>query len=101
MSYEILGSKGQYWTCQQGAWSDYLKVATAFGWAPEGAFFRDDVRGFGPHDSGSKLSRSVLSPWDKSASLIGNILVRPPALHQPSASRQWRGDVMSDWVQAL
>jgi hypothetical protein len=48
MSYEILGSKGQYWTCQQRAWRDYLKLAPVFGWAPEGAFFKDDEEGFGP-----------------------------------------------------
>jgi len=42
MSYEVLGSKGKYWTCHQFAWHDYLKVAIAFGWVPEGAFFKCD-----------------------------------------------------------
>jgi hypothetical protein len=55
MSYEILGSNGKYWTCHQSAWRDYLKLATAFGWAPEGAFFKCDEVGFGAHPSGSYL----------------------------------------------
>jgi hypothetical protein len=55
MSYEILGSNGKDWTCHQLAWRDYLKVATAFGWAPEGAFFKCDELGFGEHPSGSYL----------------------------------------------
>jgi hypothetical protein len=67
MSYEILGSKGQYWTCQQGAWSDYLKLAAAFGWAPEGAFFRDDERGFGPHASGSYIGNDWQQVGDDDA----------------------------------
>jgi hypothetical protein len=55
MSYEILGSSGQYWSCNQLAWRDYLKVATAFGWTPEGAFFKCDEIGSGEHPSGSYL----------------------------------------------
>jgi hypothetical protein len=53
MSYEILGNNGKYWTCHQLAWPDYLRVAAAFGWAPEGAFFKNDELGFGDHPSGS------------------------------------------------
>jgi hypothetical protein len=74
MSYEILGSRGQYWTCQQGAWSDYLKLATAFGWAPEGAFFRDDERGFGPHDSGSYIGNDWQQVGDDDARAFGAAL---------------------------
>jgi hypothetical protein len=53
MSYEILGSTGQYWSCHQCAWRHYLKIAIAFGWVPEGAFFKCDEVGFGEHPSGS------------------------------------------------
>jgi hypothetical protein len=71
MSYEILGSNGKYWTCHQSAWPDYLKVATAFGWAPEGAFFKDDEGGFRPHSSGSYLGNDRQQVSDDDARAFG------------------------------
>jgi hypothetical protein len=91
MSYEILGSKGQYWTCQQGAWSDYLKLATAFGWAPEGAFFRDDERGFGPHDSGSYIGNDWQQVGDDDARAFGaalNLAIATINAHSPMTDDQ-------------
>lgn len=55
MSYELLGSNNKYWTCQQGAWGFYLDLAAAFGWLPEGAFFKWDEGGFREHPSGSYI----------------------------------------------
>ena len=55
MSYEILRSNGKYWTCHQSDWGGYLDVAIAFGWLPEGAFFKCDEGGFGEHRSGSYI----------------------------------------------
>ena len=40
MSYEILGSTGKNWSCHQSIWGLYLDLAEAFGWKPEGAFFK-------------------------------------------------------------
>ena len=55
MSYEILGSTGKNWSCHQSIWGLYLDLAEAFGWKPEGAFFKCDELGFGEHPSGSYL----------------------------------------------
>jgi hypothetical protein len=43
MSYEILSSSAKYWSCHQCDWGNYLDVAIAFGWEPEGAFFKHDA----------------------------------------------------------
>lgn len=76
MSYEILGNNGQYWSCNQGGWSAYLKVAIAFGWAPEGAFFKDDEAGFGPHPSGSYMGNDRQLVTDEDARAFGAALRR-------------------------
>jgi hypothetical protein len=55
MGYEFWGRKGKYWSCHQEDWRFYLDVATAFGWVPEGAFFKCDEGGYGEHPSGSYL----------------------------------------------
>src|SRR4051812_5064336 len=55
MGYDMLGDTGKDWSCGQLAWRDYLVLATAFGWAPDGAFFKCDEAGFGEHPSGSYL----------------------------------------------
>jgi len=74
MSYEVLSSKGKYWTCQQSAWPDYLKVATAFGWAPDGAFFKNDEVGLGDHPSGSYLGNDWQQVTDADARAFGTAL---------------------------
>jgi hypothetical protein len=74
VSYEILGNNGKYWSCNQGGWFSYLKVATAFGWAPEGAFFKDDEAGFGPHPSGSYLGNDRQRVTDEDARAFGAAL---------------------------
>ena len=74
MSYEILGSNDKYWTCHQYAWRDYLKVATAFGWAPEGAFFKCDEGGFGEHPSGSYLGNDWQTVTDDDARAMATAL---------------------------
>ena len=95
MSYEILGSKGQYWTCQQRAWRDYLKVATAFGWAPEGAFFKDDEEGFGPRSCGSYLGNDRQQVTDDDARAFG------AALHLAIATINARSPMTDDQAMAL
>src|SRR4051794_38182995 len=69
MSYEIFGSNGKYWTCRQCDWGFYLDVATAFGWVPEGAFFKCDEAGFREHPSGSYLGNDfqIVTATDASA----------------------------------
>jgi hypothetical protein len=67
MSYEILGKSGNYWTCPQCSWQHYLRIATAFGWAPDGAFFKNDEGGFGPHPSGSYLGNDWQLVTDEDA----------------------------------
>ena len=74
MSYEILGNNGGYWSCNQRGWPAYLKVATAFGWAPDGAFFKDDEVGFGPHPSGSYLGNDRQLVTDEDARAFGAAL---------------------------
>src|SRR4051812_43009313 len=70
MSYELLGSTGKYWTCHQLAWRDYLMVATAFGWAPDGAFNGH----FGEHPSGSYLGNDWQQVTDDDARAFGAAL---------------------------
>jgi hypothetical protein len=67
MSYEILGKSGKYWTCHQTSWQNYLTIAIAFGWVPEGAFFKNDEGGFGPHPSGSYLGNDWQLVTDEDA----------------------------------
>jgi hypothetical protein len=69
MSYEILGSTGKYWSCHQCDWRGYLDVAIAFGWVPEGAFFKCDEAGYGEHPSGSYIGndRQIVTGDDASA----------------------------------
>lgn len=74
MSYEILSNSGKYWTCHQSAWADYLMLATTFGWAPEGAFFKEDEGGFGPHPSGSYLGNDWQKVTDQDARAFGAAL---------------------------
>jgi hypothetical protein len=74
VSYEILGNNGGYWSCNQRGWAAYLKVATAFGWAPDGAFFKDDEAGFGPHLSGSYLGNDRQLVTDEDAHAFGAAL---------------------------
>ena len=95
MSYEVLGSNGKYWTCHQGAWRDHLKVATALGWAPEGAFFRDDERGFGPHDSGSYIGNDWQQVGYDDARAFG------AALHLAIATINARSPMTDDQAMAL
>jgi hypothetical protein len=64
MSYEILGNTGKYWACNQHDWPDYLKLATAFGWVPEGAFFKCDEMSFGQYSSGSYLGNDLQQVTD-------------------------------------
>jgi hypothetical protein len=95
MSYEILGSNGNYWTCHQSAWPDYLKVAAAFGWAPEGAFFKDDEGGSGPHSSGSYLGNDRQQVTDDDARAFG------AALHLAIATINARSPMTDDQAMAL
>jgi hypothetical protein len=91
MSYEILGSDGKYWTCHQMAWRDYLKVATAFGWAPEGAFFKNDEGGFRPHPSGSYLCNDWQQVGDDDARAFGaalNLAIATINAHSPMTDDQ-------------
>ncbi len=37
MGYELLGRRGGYWSCTQHSWGDFINVAIAFGWQPQGA----------------------------------------------------------------
>jgi hypothetical protein len=74
MSYEVLGKNGEYWTCHQDAWPGYLKVATAFGWAPEGAFFINDEFGLRYHPSGSYLGNDWQLVTDDDARAFGAAL---------------------------
>jgi hypothetical protein len=74
MSYEILGNDGEYWTCGDSAWRDYLKIETAFGWVSEGAFFKNDELGFGPHPSGSYLGNDWQLVTDDDARAFGAAL---------------------------
>jgi len=95
MSYEVIGNNGKYWTCHQSAWGDYLKLATAFGWAPEGAFFRDDERGFGPHASGSYIGNDWQQVGDEDARAFG------AALHLAIATINARSPITDDQAMAL
>jgi hypothetical protein len=90
-----LGSNGKYWTCHQSAWPDYLKVATAFGWAPEGAFFKDDEGGFGPHSCGSYLGNDRQQVTDDDARAFG------AALHLAIATINARAPMSDDQAMAL
>jgi hypothetical protein len=74
MSYEIVGNSGKYWTCHQSAWSDYLVLAVAFGWAPDGAFFKCDEGGFGEHVSGSYLGNDWQMVTDDDARAMATAL---------------------------
>jgi hypothetical protein len=67
MSYEILGKSGSYWTCPQNSWRHYLRIATAFGWAPDGAFFKNDEGGLRAHPSGSYLGNDWQQVTDDDA----------------------------------
>jgi hypothetical protein len=51
--YELFGSTGMYWSCHQCDWGKYLDLAIAFGWLPEGAFFKCAEGGYGEHPSAS------------------------------------------------
>jgi hypothetical protein len=66
MSFEILGRTGKYWSCHQFDWGNYLDVAIAFGWDPEGAFFKDDEGGYGEHPSGNYFNndRQIVTDSD-------------------------------------
>lgn len=55
MGYDILGGRNGSWHCHQSDWRYYLDVAKAFGWVPQGAFFKCDEGGYGEHPSGSYL----------------------------------------------
>jgi hypothetical protein len=74
MSYEIVGNTGKYWTCHQSAWHDYLILAVAFGWAPDGAFFKCDEAGFGEHASGSYLGNDWQIVTDDDARAMATAL---------------------------
>lgn len=70
MSYEILGSTGLYWTCNQYSWKFYIDVAIAFGWEPESAFFKCDIEGYSEHPRGSYLGNSWQKVTDDDARAI-------------------------------
>ena len=74
MGYDILSKSGKSFWCQQSAWPDYLEVAIAFGWAPAGAFFKNDEAGFGPHPSASYLGNDWQQVTDDDARAFGAAL---------------------------
>ena len=90
MSYEILGNNGGYWSCNQRGWAAYLKVATAFGWAPDGAFFKDDEVGFGPHPPGSYLGSDRQLATDERLALTTADLGLPMTVDQKDALADFR-----------
>jgi hypothetical protein len=91
VSYDIMGHSGKSWTCNQWAWPEYLKIATAFGWVPEGAFFKSDEAGFGPHPSGSYLGNDWQQVTDSDARAFAAALLLAIATIkavQPMTDRQ-------------
>jgi hypothetical protein len=74
MGYDILGKAGKYWNCHQSDWINYLEVATAFGWAPEGTFYEGDKGGVGEQLFASYLGNDRQRVTDNDARAMGAAL---------------------------